>query len=101
MNSLLFCESFFEASVLGNAEHNCTFLFFNSNPADVSTTHFKFVFKCIINSIFPSSSMLHLFVEFFKDYCTECHLDFTTLVSEACEFQLLKKIFGVRNRQCK
>jgi len=42
----------------------CTFLFFTCNSEDVSTTHFKFVFKCIINSIFPSSPVLPWFIGF-------------------------------------
>lgn len=62
---LVLCESFFEASVLRDAECDFVHLFFSCNPAGVSTTHFKFVFKCIINSIFPSSPVLHLFVGLF------------------------------------
>lgn len=42
----------------------CTFLFFTCNSEDVSTTHFKFVFKCIINCIFPSSPVLPWFIGF-------------------------------------
>lgn len=42
----------------------CTFLFFTCNSEDVSTMHFKFVFKSIINGIFPSSPVLHSFVGF-------------------------------------
>lgn len=73
-------------------QNTTLYIFFTCNPADVSTTHFKFVFKCIINSIFPSSPKLHLFVGFLKYYCTECRIDFTLSLSETFELPLLKKM---------
>lgn len=72
-------------------QNTTLYIFFTCNPADVSTTHFKFVFKCIINSIFPSSPKLPFFVGFLKYYCTECHIDFTVSLSETYELPLPRK----------
>lgn len=92
MNSCLVFFEIFLKCQSWEMQNTTLYIFFTCNLADVSTTHFKFVFKCIINSIFPSSPKLHLFVGFLKYYCTECHIDFTVSLSETCKLPLLKKI---------
>lgn len=69
---------FWSVSLVRCRTQLCTFFFLPVTLQDVSTTHFKFVFKCIINSIFPSSPNCTYLLGFLN----ECHIDFTISLSE-------------------